>query len=334
MMPHVKFPSIESFAHVWRSMNRRFDPTPTVFGAKIKLHGTNGGVRVNNDGTVVAQSRSRDLTPEDDNAGFAAWVAQTADAWSLDPRVFIDISHITYFGEWAGKGIQKNDAVTRLDDKYFFVFAIQIDDRVYTDPNYIETAIPDLDHVIVLPWYNHELTAVYWTNAALTNLWIDRLNEEVDRIGACDPFIKDLFDIEGPGEGLVLMPFAGIETHGMERDEFAHLTFKAKSEAHRVKKMGSAVSKRVEVPVGVHEFVDMFATEARFEQGLMEACDGIAEKPRTADFLKWVGNDIIKESEVERAEAGLEWKDLAKHVNQVAVRWFHAKCAQPFGEAA
>ena len=40
-----------------------------------KIDGTNGVVLVQEDGTVVAGSRSRWIVPLADNFGFAAWVA-------------------------------------------------------------------------------------------------------------------------------------------------------------------------------------------------------------------------------------------------------------------
>lgn len=44
-----------------------------------KLDGTNACVVVEDDGSVAAQSRSRIITPEQDNYGFARWVAEHAE---------------------------------------------------------------------------------------------------------------------------------------------------------------------------------------------------------------------------------------------------------------
>jgi hypothetical protein len=326
-MSFTKFQSIDSFSHVCRYMGRKMMPTPTKYGAKIKLHGTNGGIRIHKDGSVTAQSRTRDLTLDADNAGFGAWVAKHADQWrfSADVRaaVFHDFEYYTVFGEWAGKGIQRNDAVTKLDDKYFFVFAVQIGDNICNDPALLQEMMPDLDHLLVLPWHM-AFAELDWNSTEQLNAFVDAVNEEVEDIGECDPFIKSLFGIEGVGEGLVLTPVTGQE--GMDRDEFAALTFKAKSEAHRVKSTAKAVTKRVSIPDGVQDMVTTFVTDARCEQGLTEACDGIPEKARTADFLKWMGGDVQKESKVELEEMGLEWKEVAKHVNKAAVSWFMKRC--------
>lgn len=65
-----------------------------------KLDGTNACVVVTDDGRVYCQSRTRLITPEHDNYGFAKWVkAHEAELQALGP------GH--HFGEWWGKGIQR-----------------------------------------------------------------------------------------------------------------------------------------------------------------------------------------------------------------------------------
>jgi hypothetical protein len=66
-----------------------------------KIDGTNALVSVSDDGeTVRAGSRSKWITPADDNMGFAKWVeANAAELKRLGPG--------THYGEWWGKGIQK-----------------------------------------------------------------------------------------------------------------------------------------------------------------------------------------------------------------------------------
>lgn len=44
-----------------------------------KIDGTNACVFVGEDGKIKAGSRTRWITPQDDNFGFAAWVEQNAD---------------------------------------------------------------------------------------------------------------------------------------------------------------------------------------------------------------------------------------------------------------
>ena len=65
-----------------------------------KIDGTNAQVVVGEDGSVRAGSRSRWITPEDDNYGFARWVAEHADGLR-------ELGVGQHFGEWWGDGIQR-----------------------------------------------------------------------------------------------------------------------------------------------------------------------------------------------------------------------------------
>jgi hypothetical protein len=66
-----------------------------------KLDGTNGVVHVTEDGRVLAGSRTRWITPKEDNFGFARWVAEHED----ELRTGLGIG--THYGEWWGAGIQR-----------------------------------------------------------------------------------------------------------------------------------------------------------------------------------------------------------------------------------
>lgn len=77
-----------------------------------KIDGTNALVHVANDGTVRAGSRTRWITPESDNFGFARWVADHVDELrTLGP------GH--HYGEWWGQGIQRRYG---LEEKRFSLF--------------------------------------------------------------------------------------------------------------------------------------------------------------------------------------------------------------------
>lgn len=65
-----------------------------------KIDGTNALVQVSPDGTVRAGSRTRWITPEKDNYGFAAWVKEHENELrQLGPG--------NHYGEWWGSGIQR-----------------------------------------------------------------------------------------------------------------------------------------------------------------------------------------------------------------------------------
>jgi hypothetical protein len=79
-----------------------------------KIDGTNAQVVVGEDGSVRAASRTRYITPEDDNYGFARWVAEHADGLR-------DLGPGRHFGEWWGQGIQRNYSQPR---KRFSLFNV------------------------------------------------------------------------------------------------------------------------------------------------------------------------------------------------------------------
>lgn len=80
-----------------------------------KLDGTNASVYVGEDGLVLAGSRTRWVTPEADNYGFARWVKENEDAL----RDGLGVGH--HFGEWWGQGIQRR---YDLDEKRFSLFNV------------------------------------------------------------------------------------------------------------------------------------------------------------------------------------------------------------------
>lgn len=62
---------------------------------------------------IWAQSRTRLITPEDDNYGFANWVQNNAE------QLVKDLGVGYHFGEWWGQGIQRNYGLT---EKRFSLF--------------------------------------------------------------------------------------------------------------------------------------------------------------------------------------------------------------------
>jgi len=79
-----------------------------------KIDGTNAQIYVSEDGTVTAGSRTRWITPEDDNFGFAAWVRDhVKELRGLGPG--------SHFGEWWGAGIQRRYGLT---EKRFSLFNV------------------------------------------------------------------------------------------------------------------------------------------------------------------------------------------------------------------
>jgi hypothetical protein len=71
-----------------------------------KIDGTNAHVLIQDGKFVAAGSRTRWITPGDDNYGFAAWAYENADA------LVGGLGDGHHFGEWYGRGIQRNYGLT------------------------------------------------------------------------------------------------------------------------------------------------------------------------------------------------------------------------------
>lgn len=79
-----------------------------------KIDGTNASILVpEDDRPLLAGSRNRWITPEDDNYGFARWVKEH----EADLRVGLGPGH--HYGEWWGSGIQRRYG---LSEKRFSLF--------------------------------------------------------------------------------------------------------------------------------------------------------------------------------------------------------------------
>lgn len=62
--------------------------------------------------TVFAQSRTRFITPKQDNYGFAGWVQRNAEA------LVETLGEGSHFGEWWGAGIQRKYGLTGGDKRF------------------------------------------------------------------------------------------------------------------------------------------------------------------------------------------------------------------------
>ncbi len=106
-----------------------------------KIDGTNAAVIITQDGQIGAQSRTRLITPEQDNYGFAGWVHRNQDALveSLGPG--------RHFGEWWGSGIQRKYGLAGPDKRFSLFNTARWRVNSDTDPRGL---VPGLNVVPVL----------------------------------------------------------------------------------------------------------------------------------------------------------------------------------------
>lgn len=77
-----------------------------------KIDGTNASIFIGEDGEFLTASRTRWITPEEDNYGFSRWAHEHKDE-------LIKLGPGHHFGEWWGQGIQRRYG---LDEKRFSLF--------------------------------------------------------------------------------------------------------------------------------------------------------------------------------------------------------------------
>jgi len=329
-----KFPEIEGLHQIVKMLDKypQYTPDkPVVYKGKIKLHGTNGGIVIHPDGKVVAQSREAELVNGADNAGFAKWVASHESEFSRLKGEKV----VTIFGEWCGQGIQKGCAIHQVTEKQFAVFAIQLGVTAgegepdtttwFVDPSFISEWLGQhgIIFVKVLPWYAPaEITLDYSSKEQLREQ-AEKINALVTEVEKCDPWVKEVFGVEGIGEGIVYYP-TNLE---YKRSVFSYFLFKAKGDKHKVVAQKTAVQVDPTVAKNIEEFVTLFVTENRCQQGLDVACGGQLDRKLTGQFLKWLCSDVLKESKTELEASNLSWDDVKNAVQKAAQKWWLNKTA-------
>jgi len=320
MYGHVKFQKIGGLHNVVKTVDYLAEiegeyPEAMDYRAKVKLHGANMAIRINPDGTLTPQSRNQDI----DSGGyqFPSFINESDDYLRALAR---PDRQLVIFGEWAGPGIQRKVSVCKIDYKAFFIFALlersEIGEIFTFEPDAIDSVLTKSaklpDRFFVIPWFNKPIRLDFEDKPRLREQ-SEKFNEDVAAIDRCDPYIKETFAIEGPGEGLVYFPL----TKTLPGD-FGTFAFKVKGERHS-QGSGGEKKARTQTPVAenVLVFVDMMVTPARVLQGATELFgDGPYEKKGLGPLIKWVLGDVQNEGRDELEVSDLDWKDVAKNIPQ------------------
>ena len=86
--------------------------THNFFVSRILVHNSNSCVVITDEGEVLAQSRNRFVTPQEDNYGFAGWVRENAE----DLITILGPGY--HYGEWWGHGIQRGYGLPKGDRRF------------------------------------------------------------------------------------------------------------------------------------------------------------------------------------------------------------------------
>jgi hypothetical protein len=97
-----------------------------------KIDGTNAQILITEDGQMLVGSRTRWITPQDDNHGFAAWAYAHRDE-------LMQLGVGRHFGEWWGQGIQRKYG---MNERRFSLFNVSRWCLYNETPQIIPTADP------------------------------------------------------------------------------------------------------------------------------------------------------------------------------------------------
>lgn len=277
--------------------------------AKVKLHGTNAAVRFE-DGTYYCQSRNRDITPENDNYGFAAFIEsllpKDRDYSELDGKVF--------YGEWCGPGICKGTAISELPERMWFIFAVSVGDVVpyINEGDYKNECSRFLDLLASerVAWLSYGKTEGFLAEYLCRDLpYVAQNLRELEESG-CP--VAAQFGIKGQAEGLVYY----LSDGSMYKAKLASFWEAIKTKNTPDIALVSPDSGKVS------EFLNEMLTPERLQQGVDQACEGKIKTKLTGQFLKWVCQDCEIEGADLMRSLGLDWKAVRGDVVKVARAWW------------
>jgi len=133
-----------------------------------KIDGTNAQVYITDDGKMLFGSRTRWITPGDDNFGFARWATDNKEE-------LLKLGPGRHFGEWWGRGIQRNYG---LSERRFSLFNVarwcphgEVPKAIPTaDPRNVkmQDMLPACCHLVPILWQG--LFPFCWPNHILARL--------------------------------------------------------------------------------------------------------------------------------------------------------------------
>lgn len=341
-MKHISYHKIPQFRNIIKQLNHlerfkgldkegnpiydEFVQLPVLnFTGTVKLHGTNASICFNNEQGIWIQSRNQ--IKKDGFFGFPLFVKQNKDFFedfikSVAKNYKIDTSKctISIFGEWAGKGIQNNVSISKLEPS-FYIFDIKISpccdekqfDSYYLDiENWLDVdklPVKLIDNVYLIYQFKHYNIKINFNSDKDRDAAFDEILELTDEVEKCCPVAKELGE-EGIGEGIVWKC--------NYKDQ--RLVFKTKGEKHSASGIKKSVKEfSSEKQAKIKEFVNNVVNNSRIEQAihevrLQEELDEITIK-QTGRILAWCGHDIKYEEESNLIDLNLDWKEVSGEVN-------------------
>ena len=340
----IRFPSIEQFKNTIRAvqhsaqfqgldengkaiMDRPVSLPTLKFTGRVKIHGTNAGIRLDlSSGQLVAQSRERELSIDSDNAGFCMFTMQNKDYFletlqkvAFDYQLSGD-DKVVVFGEWAGGNIQSGVAINGLP-KFFAIFGLRVikgESDIWLNEDqiagYFDSGTHERNIYLVREFGEYEVE-IDFNRPELSQNKLVELTDAVEK--ECP--VGKYFGKSGIGEGVVYS-YSG---------EFGRHCFKVKGEAHSNSKVKTTAPVDEAKFNNAKAFAENYVTDARIEQGFtwLKVEGGIADPDfkDVGSFIRWVTGDVMKEEQNGIVENNIDTKILAKEIANIARTWYLAK---------
>lgn len=321
-----KFPSIEGYRQLISNIDYYTKNQPLLhkklnFEGTVKLHGTHADIVYNkSNNEIYFQSRNRILTKDSDNCNFMNYMSSLIENLKEIFEKFVDkYPNCNYFilsGEWCGKGIQSNVALSCLE-KMFIIYNSAIyenfEKKVCYDTKIIKDIIlPELKiyNIYQFPIFNIEI------DFSIPGEYQDKLSELTNKVEDECPVGK-YFGVSGTGEGIVWK----CTDNNFESSKF---WMKIKGHLHSVVKNKSLASTSIEDYNTINEFVNNVVTEQRLLQGLsyLREQNLIFDKKNIRHFIKWVTLDVLKEESDTILKNNLNKKTIEKNIGNVSSKWY------------
>lgn len=359
----IRYPSISQYRQIVKEITERacfvgldeegkaqFDylkPKPVVeFSITPKAHGTNASVCYSEPDGWWCQSRENIITPEKDNMGFAWFIEQNKETvisiikeLAKENNINLKTHIISVYGEWIGKGIQKNVAISELDKRFvifehFKVSPIEPQEDLdsekakwYKTIVYSDFGVPQPDIEWAESPDNKIFNIMKFDTSPTKTISIDFNNPERAQNELLEIMqevenecpIGKAFGVSGTGEGVVI---SHLTTDG------SLIQAKVKGTKHSNSKVKTLKPVDTEKLDKIDKCIEEICHNWRFEQGLV-AVFGVdyektIDRKRIGEYLKWINSDTLKEESSIISDYGFEPKDIMGKVQQKAKEYFFA----------
>lgn len=358
----IKYPSVSQYRQIVKEITERacfigldeegkaqFDylkPKPVVeFSITTKAHGSNAGVCYSEPDGLWCQSRENVITVEKDNFGFAWFCEQNKEVLisiikelATENNIDLNTHIISLYGEWIGKGIQKNVAISELDKRFvifehFKVSPIEPQEDCnsekaiwYKTISYSDFGVPQPDiewaespknKIFNIMKFPTKTISIDFSNPERAQNELLEIMQEVE----VECPIGKAFGISGTGEGVVISHLT---------QDGSLIQAKVKGEKHakgsgKVKTLKPVDTEKLDK---IDKCVEEICHTWRFEQGMVTVFgvdyEKTIDRKRIGEFLRFVSIDTLKEESDIIQNYGFEPKDIMGKVQQKAKEYFFA----------